>query len=114
MPRGPELTKEQIAAVSSLCVAGKCNKDISIQTGITLRCVQRWTKKFKDAGDDLPLQVKRAGLPRKTSKKTLKLLQRQVEAEPRITAKELKEKNPQLLQQVYVRTNQRRLKDDLL
>ena len=66
------MTNEQIAAISSLCVAGKCNKDISIQTGIALRSVQRWTKKCKDAeGDDLPLQVKRAGLPRKTSKKTL-------------------------------------------
>ncbi|MPD06228.1 hypothetical protein E2C01_102025 [Portunus trituberculatus] len=47
------------------------------------------------------------------SKRTLKVLQRQVEAEPGITAKELKEKNPQLLQNVSVRTIQRRLKDDL-
>lgn len=114
MPRGPELRKEQIAAISSLCVAGKSNKDISIQTGIALRSVQRWTKKCRDAGgDDPPLQVKRAGKQRKVSKRTLKVLQRQVEAEPRITAKELKEKNPKLLQQVSVRTVQRRLKDDL-
>ena len=34
-------------------------------------------------------------------------------ADCRITAKELKEKNTQLLQQVSVRTIQRRLKDDL-
>ena len=70
------MTKEQIAAISSLCVAGKCNKDISIQTSIPLHSVQRWTKKCQDAeGDDPPFQVKRAGLPRKTSKMTLKVLQ---------------------------------------
>ena len=114
MPRGPELRKEQIAAISSLCVAGKSNKDISIQIGIALRSVQRWTKKCRDAGgDDPPLQVKRAGKQRKVSKRTLKVLQRQVEAEPRITAKELKEKNPKLIQQVSVRTVQCRLKNDL-
>ena len=113
-PRVPELTKEQIAAISPLSVAGKCNKDISIQTGIALRSVQRWTEKCKDAeGDDPLLQVKRAGLSRKMSKRTLKVLLQQVEAETRITAKELKEKNTQLLQQVSVRTIQRCLKDDL-
>ncbi|MPC30431.1 hypothetical protein E2C01_023695 [Portunus trituberculatus] len=67
MPQGPGVTREQIAATSSLCVVGKSNKDISIQTGIALCTVQRWTKKCKAVGgDDPPLQFKRTGLARKT------------------------------------------------
>lgn len=61
----------------------------------------------------MPLQVKRTGLARNASKRTHKVLQQEVEAKPKITAKELKEKDPQLLQQVSVKTTQRRLKDDL-
>lgn len=64
-------------------------------------------------GSDPPLQIKRTGPARKTPEGTLKLIQRQVEVEPRITATELKEKNPLLLQTVSVRTIQRRLRDDL-
>lgn len=41
------------------------------------------------------------------------MIQRQVEVKLRITAKELKEKNPLFLQTVSVRTIQRRLRDDL-
>ncbi|KAK3887812.1 hypothetical protein Pcinc_008091 [Petrolisthes cinctipes] len=44
---------------------------------------------------------------------TLKVVQRQVEFNPKITAKEIKEKNPQPLQGASVRTIQRLLRDDL-
>ncbi|KAG0718219.1 Transposable element Tcb1 transposase [Chionoecetes opilio] len=114
MGRGKELTKEQITAISSLILGEKDNKEISAITGLALRSVQRWTKKCKDAGEaDLPLQKKRTGKARLTSQTTLKVLQRQVNLEPRISAKELREKNPRLLQDVSVRTIQRRLRDDL-
>ncbi|KAG0716278.1 Transposable element Tcb1 transposase [Chionoecetes opilio] len=114
MGRGKELTKEQIAAISSLILVGKDNKEISAITGLALRSVQRWTKKCKDAGEsDPPLRKKRTGKARLTSQRTLKVLQCQVDLEPRISAKELREKNPRLLQAVSVRTIQRRLRDDL-
>lgn len=109
-----ELTKEQIAVIASLRRVGKSNKQIATITGVTLRSVQRWTKNCREAGDaDPPLQQKRPGGPRKTSQRSLKVLKRQVDLEPRISAKELKEKNPRLLHNVSVRTIQRRLHDDL-
>ena len=71
-------------------------------------------KKSKEAvGAYTPLQGKRTGRPRDTSQRTLNVLKLQVDNEPRITAKELKEKNPRLLLDVSVRTIQKRLSDDL-
>ena len=114
MGGGKDLTQDQIAAITSLSLVGKSNKEISIISGVSLRSVQRWTKKKREAGDaDVPLHKKRPGRPRKNSQRTLKLLQRQVELEPRITAKELKERNKQLLENTSVRTIQKRLRDDL-
>ncbi|KAG0721643.1 Transposable element Tcb1 transposase [Chionoecetes opilio] len=114
MGLGKELTKEQIAAISSLILVGKDNKEISAITGLALRSVQRWTKKCKDAGESDPLlQKKRTGKARLTSQRTLKVLQHQVDLEPCISAKELREKNPRLFQDVSVRTIQRCLRDDL-
>lgn len=114
MGKVKELASEQIAAVTSLCKAGKSNKEIASITGVSLRSVQRWTKKFRDCGNtDPPLQKKSTGRPRKTTLRTLKVLRRQVDNKPCITAPELKEKNPLLLSHVSVRTVQRRLHDDL-
>ena len=108
------MTEDQIAAITSLSLVGKSNKEISIISGVSLRSVQRWTKKKREVGDaEVPLHKKRPGRPRKNSQRTLKLLQRQVEQEPRITAKELKERNTQLLENTSVRTIQKRLRDDL-
>ena len=83
MGGGKDLKEDQIAAITSLSLVGKSNKEISIISGVSLRSVQRWTKKKREAGDaDVPLHKKRPGRPRKNSQRTLKLLQRQVEQEP--------------------------------
>lgn len=110
-----ELTEGQIASITSLSLVGKGNKEIAAITGVALRSVQRWTKKCRDAGGVVsPSHAKkRTGRPRITSTRTLKVLKRQVDNEPRISAKELKENNPRLLQDVSVRTIQKRLRDDL-
>lgn len=59
MGKVKELTSEQITAITSLCKAGKSNKEIASITGVSLRSVQRWTKKFRDCGNtDPPLPKK--------------------------------------------------------
>jgi len=105
MGGGKHLKSDQIAAITALCKEGKSNTEISNTTGISLRSVQRWTTKFHDCGDtDPPLQKKQPGKPQKTSKRTLNVLRRQVDSQPRITAPELKERNPVLLADVSVKT----------
>jgi len=105
MGGGKQLKNGQIAAITALCKEGKSNTEISNTIGISLRSVQRWTTKFHDCGDtDPPLQKKQPGRPQKTSKRTLNVLRRQVDSQPRITAPELKERNPVLLADVSVKT----------
>ena len=50
---------------------------------------------------------------KKTRPRTLNILKRQVDNEPSITARQLKEMNPNLLSNVSIRTIQRRLHVDL-
>ena len=106
MKRGKELTKGQIAGISFLSLGGIGNKQISAITGLVVRSVQRWTKKCRDAGDaDLLLQKKRTGKACFIDQKILKVLQRQVDLEPHISAKEPKEKKLRLLRDVSVPSN---------
>ena len=114
MGRARQLNKYEIGAITGLCKAGQSNKLIHEVTGINLRSVQRWTKKFRDAGmDDIPLPLPRSGRPRITSPRVLNILRRQVDSNPHCTGAELKETNPQLLSHVSLRTVNRRLHEDL-
>ena len=56
---------------------------------------------------------KKPGGIKKVNQRTLNVLRREVDKMPRISARELKEQNPQLLSHVGVRTIQRILKRDL-
>ena len=108
------MTPCQIAVITALCKSGHSNNYISQQTGVALRTVQRWTKKFKDAPDgNVDLQKKNPGRPRKTLPRTLNIIKRQVEVSPTITSRQLKEQNPVLLGNVSTRTVRRRLHQDL-
>lgn len=66
MGKGKHLKPDQIAVITALYHAGQSNKYIHEYTGINLRTVQLWTKKFKDSLDgDVQLQRKQTGRPRK-------------------------------------------------
>ena len=105
MGLGKNLSTEQLAAVTSLCKAGHCNKEISMLTGVSLRSVQRWTKVFRDSPDgELPLQKKPPGRPRKTDKRALNIVKRQLDSNPRMTAREIRESNPALFSHVSIST----------
>ncbi|KAG7177742.1 putative Transposable element Tcb1 transposase-like 9, partial [Homarus americanus] len=114
MPGNKQLKTDVVADIVTLHKGKKSNKEISAITGVPLRSVQRWTKKFEDGGGvEDPAHKKRPGRPRVTTPRTLKVIQRQVDKEPRISARQLKEKNPQLLGHVAERTVRKILHDDL-
>ncbi|MPC88779.1 Transposable element Tcb1 transposase [Portunus trituberculatus] len=114
MGLGKDISKYQLSVIAALVKEGKSSKEISSTTGLSMRSVQRWTKRCLEAGDVGPeLPRKRPGGIRKTTPRTLEILQRQLDREPYISARELKKKNPQMLANVSVRTVQRLLHDDL-
>ena len=115
MVRGVRLKEADIGAIAALSKAGKLNIPISEQTGIPLSTVQMWTKRFRDNGyrDITPLHKKSPGPAHKLGPRTLAVLKREVDKSPRISARQLKERNPQLLSHVSVRTVRRVLQRDL-
>ena len=103
-----------IQGIIDLHVAGHSNKEISEQKQVKLRTVQILVKRYRESGGkDLPLPSSSPGRPRKTSPRTLKVLRRQVERNPGLTARQLKEQNPELLSDVAIRTVQDTLHRDL-
>jgi len=114
MARYNVLTRDDIAAIASLHKAGHFTRDIAEQTGVTFRQVQRYVKRMTEAGDDkLPMKKKPPGKTHKTSLRTLRLVHRELECNPRVSARKIKEDNPRLLSNVSVRTLSRRIHDDL-
>ena len=115
MGKARNLQPHQIGALTALCKAGHPNKYIADSTGISLRSVQRWTKKFRESLDDnVSLQKKSTGRPRKLKQHSLNLIKRIVDNEPSITARQLRERNPFLSDlPVSLRTIRRRLRTDL-
>ena len=111
---GRRLTPVQVAVMTSLHKAGKSTNYIANETGVSVPSVQRWIKKFKDSpGRDVQLHQNSPGRPRKLNERALRIVKREVEAKPSITARQLKERNPGILCDVSVRTIQRYLHDKL-
>ena len=116
MVRGRKLKESDIGGIAYLCKAGHPNKYISDITDIPIRTVQFWTKRFRDndfKDIDSP-HKKHPGKARKIGARTLAVLKREVEKAPRISARQLKEMNSQLLSHVSVCTVARALHRDLL
>lgn len=107
-------SRDDVVAVISLYKRGHELKHIAAQTGVNLRCVQKLVKRFKEEGEeDIPVPKPRSGRPRLISPRSLKVIARQVETSPSLTAREIKEKNPHLLSSVSVRCIQQALHDYL-
>ena len=108
MGLGKNLSTEQLAAVTSLCKAGHSNQEISNLTGVSLRSVQRWTKVFRESPDGtIPLQKKQPGKPKKTDRRALNIIKRQLDNNPRLSARQIKESNPALFSHVSLATVKR-------
>ena len=67
----------------------------------------------KTCGMVVQLQGKTTGRPRKFGPRTLNIMKRQVDLEPSLSTRKLKEMNPDILSHVSMRTLQRRLSVDL-
>ena len=114
MGGGTYLKEYHIAAIGALFKAGHSVNFITGQTNIAKRTVQRWVSKFRQNPDsEIVLHKSKPGRPRRTVPRTLNIFKRQVDADPTLTARQIKEINPLLLGKVGVRTIQRRLKLDL-
>ncbi|KAG7157272.1 putative Transposable element Tc1 transposase-like 59, partial [Homarus americanus] len=71
------------------------------ESSVRVRQVQKWIKKFRDGGgEDIPTPKPRSGRPRKIQNRTSKVIKRQLDKNPTLTARKLKENNPALLQDV--------------
>lgn len=114
MGRYQMLSRDDIVAISSLHKAGHSKRDISNQTGVSVRQVQRYMKRMAEiGGNEIPAKKKPPGNTRKTSRRTLRVVHLEVERNPRISARKIREDNLALLNNVSVRTLSRRIHDDL-
>ncbi|XP_042217888.1 uncharacterized protein LOC121863330 [Homarus americanus] len=114
MGSGTELGRETIVAIITLYKEGYKCKDIATRVGIGVCQVQKWIKKFRDGGgEDIPTPKPRSGRPRKIQNRTSKVIKRQLDKNPTLTARKLKENNPALLQDVSVRCISDHLLKDL-
>ena len=85
----------KITIITTLCHAEKSAKYISDYTGIHIRSVQRWTARFRESIDgNAETQRKQTGRPRKDVHATLRLLKRELENNPSISAHQIKDNNP--------------------
>lgn len=113
MATKPPITEKKISSLIDLYKGGKTVKEIVNITGVKQRTVYRWLKRFRDGGEaSSPVHKTRPGRGRKVSCRTLHAMKRQLDCEPSLTAKELKEKNP-ILADLSVRTIQRSIHEDL-
>ena len=112
MGRGKLLKPGQIAVIMAFCQAGQQNKQIHDITGINIRSIQRWTKKFRDTNGDVQLQRRSTGRPKKISATTLRWMGREIEKDPTLTAGQLKEMS-HTLQDVHLDAIRKALRVDL-
>ena len=72
MPKKKQLTPAQIEVIHALYKEGTATRCIAENMGISVRTVQVWTKKIRDAGEGtLPTHKKRPGKKRLLSNRTL-------------------------------------------
>lgn len=114
MGRNPDLSKETLTRIHTLHKAGFTVEQICEETRVSKRSVQRWVKKFREAvSSSVQIKTKRPGPSHRLSCKTLRVIKRQLSNEPTLTARKLKERNPQLLSAVSVRSVSRYVRKKL-
>ena len=108
------ISREDVGSVIGLYNANHKVSEIVNLTGVNWRSVYRLISKFVAEGSDkLPTPKRTPGRPRLTSERTCKVISRQVNANPTLTARKIKETNPGLLGKVSLRSVQQLLHDKL-
>lgn len=105
MGKHKDLKQEVIAQIVGLHKAGHPTREIVREVGVCERSVRNWVKKFKDGGGvELPGTKVRVAKPRTYTQRTLTVIKRQLEINPTLTARSIKENNPILLEKASIRT----------
>ena len=105
MGKYKQLSQDTLAQIVALHKAGLQTKEIVKQTGVCERSVRKYVARFRQGGGkEIPTQEQRSGRPRKVSDRAINILKRQLETNPRLTARKVKETNPEIFGDVAVRT----------
>ena len=97
MGKNKDFSSECIAQIIALKKSGIKTKEVAQQIGICERSVRRWVAKFNEqGGNNLPTHKKRPGKAKITGIRSKTIVKRAVQSTPRITARKLKENNPEL------------------
>ncbi|KAG0721130.1 hypothetical protein GWK47_006517 [Chionoecetes opilio] len=100
MGKNKDFSAETIAQIIALNKSSKQTKAISEQIGVCPRIVGRWVAKFdQEGGHTTPTHKKRPGKPKKTDSRSQTIVKRELESNPRMTARKLKESNPDIFDQ---------------
>lgn len=92
----------------------KTKKEIINITGVGQITMYRWVQRFKDDSETFnPVLKLRSGSGRKVDQQTLNIMKRQTECDPHLTARELKKNNLGVFGEMFLRTVQRNLHDEL-
>ena len=98
MGKNTHLEQDTIAQIIALKESGMQTKYIVSQLGVSGHSVRRWVAKFNQRGSkDTPTNERRPGIKKKTSNRCKNMVKRQLENNPRLTARKVKEDNSRLL-----------------
>ena len=108
------LSRDNIAAITTLHKAGHTTWAICNQTGVKCPPFKREVKRVTELGDSkITTEKKMPGNTRKTFLRTLRVVHRVAESNPRVLARKIRQVNLGLLGNVFVKTISCRLHDDL-
>ncbi|KAG0710532.1 hypothetical protein GWK47_022622 [Chionoecetes opilio] len=104
MDKNKDFSAETNAQIIALKKSGKQTKAISEQIGVCPRSVRRWVAKFdQEGGHTTPTHKKRPGKPKKTDSRSHTIVKHELESNPRVTARKLKESNPDIFGECSMR-----------
>ena len=110
----PKASRDDIIRILTLHREGKSYTQIGNAVGRHRETVKRWILRDSECKKIVtPTRKEGSGRARKTSRTTDRLLRRVVLNKPSISARELKQKLPNILENVSIRTIQHRLQKDL-
>ena len=109
------LTKERRVQILTLFRQGISIRKVALEVGCHFNSVWRVVKKYKDIDDPckISMSVKKGGRPSLFTPTLDNFLKRTIDKEPRLTCLEIKNRYPDLFQNISVRRIQERLKNCL-
>lgn len=108
MPRRAQLTQDIISKIVPLKEAGHQTCEIAENTGISRRSVRAWVARYREGGSVVTLTHKfRSGWPKKISNRAKNIVKRELEKNPHISSRLIKENNKELSANVSVRSLRR-------